>query len=62
MTKYQDCRGCGKFRMLDDHHSWSHWQDPRGLAPVQIDIAQKVSCQQCDYQLAKRRLKPPEGR
>ncbi|QGH73343.1 MAG: hypothetical protein [Siphoviridae sp. cttb18] len=62
MQKVQLCIWCGKFRELDEHHTWSHWKDPRLMTFAQESpSAQKrVECEHCLQEIAKRKRKSKE--
>lgn len=55
MKQVQQCTECSKFRVLDEHYTWSHWQDVRNMTDQQRYQAQKVKCPFCERQRLVRR-------
>ena len=43
----QQCVCCTKVRVLDEHYTWSHWQESNRVPQEVRDNAKMVVCEHC---------------
>ena len=56
VSSVQQCVACTKVRVLNDHFTWSHWQECHHIPLQERRFAEKVVCEHCQKLGAERRV------